>query len=269
LKALCKVMEVSRSGYYHYLKKEPYETKKVVLLTEVKILAQLSRNSYGSRRMSQHLKAKGYAVGRYQARTLMHQAGVACKQRRRYRITTQSNHHLPIAENKLNRDFNAERMNQKWVTDITFLWTAEGWLYIAAVLDLFSRRVVGWALAEHMREELVGNALHMALGRRQPSKGLLHHSDRGCQYASTAYQKKLEKAGIEVSMSRKGNCWDNSVMERFFGSLKSERTDHTIYPTREAAKADVIDYIEMFYNSQRLHSTLGYLTPLQFEHNFA
>lgn len=262
------MLEVSRSGYYSYWKR-PQAVKKEVLLIEVKSLDQFSRSSYGSRRMSKHLKAKGYAVGRYQARTLMRQAGIECKQRRRYRVTTQSNHHLPIASNVLNRDFSAQRINQKWVVDITFLWTAEGWLYLSAVLDLFSRRIVGWALAEHMREELVGNALHMALGRRQPPKGLLHHSDRGCQYASSAYQMRLEKAGIEVSMSRKGNCWDNSVMERFFGSLKSERTDHVIYDTREAAKADVIDYIEMFYNSQRLHSALGYLTPLQFEHSFA
>lgn len=262
-------MEVSRSGYYSYLKKSADEVKKERLLTEIKTIDQLSYGSYCSRRISKHLKAKGYEVGRYQARTLMRQARIECKQRRRYRLTTQSKHHLPLAENKLNRDFSAEKMNQKWVTDITFLWTTEGWLYLAAVLDLFSRRIVGWALAEHMREELVGNALQMALGRRQPSQGLLHHSDRGCQYASRTYQKRLEKAGIEVSMSRKGNCWDNSVMERFFGSLKSERTDHITYLTRAAAKADVIDYIEMFYNSQRLHSTLGYLTPLQFEHRFA
>jgi putative transposase len=259
-------MEVNRSGYYRFLKhgRRPESTQ---LIVEVKALAQLSRGSYGSRQMSKNLKAKGYQVGRYQARTLMRKAGIECKQRRRYRITTNSRHRLPVAENILNREFTAVAPNQKWVSDITYLWTQEGWIYLAAVLDLFSRRVVGWAIAEHLREELIESALHMSLGRRQPLKGLLHHSDRGSQYASAAYQSELKRAGIIVSMSRKGNCWDNAVMERFFGSLKSERTDHIIYQTRGEAKADVIDYIEMFYNSRRLHSTLGYVTPLQFEQN--
>ena len=259
-------MGVARSGYYSYLNR-PLESKpnKSMLLLEVKALNQFSRGSYGSRQMSKNLQAKGYSVGRYQARSLMRHAGIECKQRRRYQITPQSDPHLPVAENTLNRDFKAQAVNQKWVADITYLWTQEGWLYLAAVLDLFSRRVVGWALADHRREELVSNALQMALWRRQPPKGLLHHSDRGCQYASAAYRGNLQEAGIQISMSRKGNCWDNAVMERFWGSLKSERTDQAIYPTRATAKADVIDYIEMFYNSQRLHSALGYVTPLQFE----
>lgn len=257
-------MQVSRSGYYRFIK---YGKKvdRLHLIVEVKALAQLSRFSYGSRQMSKNLKAKGYPVGRYQARSLMRIAGIECKQRRCYRVTTQSKHSLPVAENVLGRDFTAQQVNQKWVVDMTYLWTKEGWLYLAAVLDIFSRRLIGWALAEHMREALVEDALQMALARRNPPAGLLHHSDRGVQYASSAYQACLKQAGIVVSMSRKGNCWDNSVMERFFGSLKSERTDHMIYYTREEAKADVIDYIEMFYNSQRLHSSLGYVTPLQFE----
>lgn len=257
-------MQVSRSGYYHFIK-HGYKAEDIKLIVEVKALAKLSRHSYGSRQLSKNLTAKGYAVGRYRARSLMRKAGIECKQRRRYRVTTDSRHRLPIAGNVLNRDFTAQAINQKWVVDLTYLWTQEGWLYLAAVLDIFSRRVVGWALAEHMREELVEEALQMALGRRCPPKGLLHHSDRGVQYASHAYQACLRKAGMVVSMSRKGNCWDNSMMERFFGSLKSERTDHIIYHSREEAKADVIDYIEMFYNSQRLHSSLGYVTPLQFE----
>lgn len=269
MRLLCKVMGVERSGYYRYLKGlEPLKAKnELKLLVEVKALDKLSRSSYGSRQMAKNLQAKGYAVGRYQARTLMRKAGVECKQRRRYKVTTDSSHKLPVAENILNRKFTVAAPNRVWVADITYLWTQEGWLYLAAVLDLFSRRVVGWELANHMREELVEDALQMAVGRRQPVPGLLHHSDRGSQYADGDYQKALKNAGIKVSMSRKGNCWDNSVMERFFGSLKSERTDHVNYLTREEAKADVIDYIEMFYNSQRLHSTLGYVTPLQFEKN--
>ena len=269
MRLLCEVMEVERSGYYRYLKGlVPLKTKtELKLLVEVKALAKLSRSSYGSRQMAKNLQAKGYAVGRYQARTLMRKAGVECKQRRRYKVTTDSRHKMPVADNVLNREFSVTAPNRVWVADITYLWTQEGWLYLAAVLDLFSRRVVGWKLANHMREELVEDALKMATGRRNPAPGLLHHSDRGSQYADGNYQKALKNAGIKVSMSRRGNCWDNSVMERFFGSLKAERTDHMNYLTREEAKADVIDYIEMFYNSQRLHSTLGYVTPLQFEKN--
>jgi len=264
VRILCEVMQVSRSGYYRCInQKKPIESPE--LIDEVKAVAQQSHYSYGSRRMSKQLRAKGYEVGRYQARTLMRKAGVECRQRRRYRVTTVSTHRLAIAENTLNRAFTAEHANQKWVADITSLWTQEGWVYLAAILDLFSRRIVGWAVADHMRESLVASALEMALKRRRPGPGLLHHSDRGAQYASHAYQAYLRKAHIHVSMSRKGNCWDNSVMERFFGSLKSERTSHTLYHTRQEAKADMIDYIEMFYNSQRLHSSLGYVTPLKFE----
>jgi transposase InsO family protein len=263
-------MEVSRGGYYSYLKHERNQKQMLEnkLLLEVKALAQESRNSYGSRMMAKHLQAKGYQIGRYAARTLMRKAGIECKQRRRYRVTTQSKHDFVVAKNVLNREFTVSAPNRVWLADITYLWTLEGWLYIAVLLDLFSRRVVGWAMANHMRETLVNEALQMALGRRQPQKGLLHHSDRGVQYASDNYQLALRAAGISVSMSRKGNCWDNSVMERFFGSLKSERTDNKTYKTREEAKADIIDYIEMFYNSKRLHSTLNYVTPMQFENQF-
>lgn len=263
-------MEVSRSGYYQYLKykrsqKQLLEDK---LLVEVKALAEESRHSYGSRRMAKQLQAKGYKIGRYATRTVMRKAGVECKQRRCYRVTTQSKHDFAVARNVLNREFSVGVPNRVWLADITYLWTLEGWLYMAALLDLFSRRVIGWAMANHMRETLVNEALQMALGRRQPPQGLLHHSDQGVQYASDHYQSALKAAGITVSMSRKGNCWDNSVMERFFGSLKSECTDNKIYKTREEAKADIIDYIEMFYNSKRLHSTLGYVTPMQFENQF-
>lgn len=263
-------MEVSRSGYYKYLAHKPSQQQILEnqLVMEVKTLAEQTRYSYGSRRVAKYLQKQGYAIGRTAARTLMRKANIECKQRRRYRVTTQSKHRLPIAENILNRAFSVNLPNRVWVADMTYLWTLEGWLYIAAVLDLFSRRVIGWAMANHMRKTLVHDALTMALGRRQPDTGLLHHSDRGVQYASHAYQAALKQAGIIVSMSRKGNCWDNSVMERFWGSLKSERTNGKIYYTREAAMIDVIEYIEMFYNSKRLHSTLGYVSPMQFENEF-
>jgi putative transposase len=260
-------MQVSRSGYYRFVSRlgQPKQDLDNKLLVEVKALDKRSRGSYGSRQISQNLQAQGYAVGRYKARRLMQKAGIVCKQRRRYKVTTQSNPMLPVAENLLNREFTVTEVNRVWVTDITCLWTLEGWLYIAAVLDLFSRRIVGWAMASHMQEILVKDALKMALARRNPETGLMHHSDRGSQYAANDYQQTLKQAGIIVSMSRKGNCWDNAVIERFWGSLKSERTDHVIYVTRAQAKTDVVDYIEMFYNSRRLHSTLGYVTPVQFE----
>jgi transposase InsO family protein len=263
-------MEVSRSGYYQYLK-TPMSSKslrEIELIAEVKAIASLSKNSYGSRQMAKHLKNKGYPTGRYAARTLMRKAGVSCKQRRCYRNTTDSNHSLPVADNVLNREFTVAEPNRVWVTDITYLWTLEGWVYVAAVLDLFSRRIVGFAIAEHMRESLINDALQMALSLRQPEAGLLHHSDQGVQYASDNYQETLKTANITVSMSRKANCWDNAVMERFWGSLKSERTDGRIYVTREEVKNDVIDYIQMWYNPHRLHSTLGYLSPVQFENQF-
>jgi len=267
---LCEVMDVSRSGYYEYLERKPSKKQQMQekLIVTVKAIAQETRYSYGSRRVSRYLQKEGFSVGRAAARTLMKKAGIECKQRRRFCVTTQSKHTLPVAENILNRDFSVRLPNCVWVADISYLWTQEGWLYVAAVLDLFSRRIVGWSMADHMREALVQEAFQMALGRRQPAKGLLHHSDRGIQYTCSDYQASLKRAGIIISMSRKGNCWDNSVMERFWGSLKSECTDGKIYKTRDMAKIDVIDYIEMFYNSRRLHSTLGYLSPVQFENEF-
>jgi putative transposase len=259
-------MNVVRSGYYRFVKyPQQSQDGDMRLLIEVKALHKESKESYGSRRISKALKASGYKVGRYKARTLMREGNIECKQRRRFKVTTQSNHTLPLADNKLNREFVVQKPNRVWVADITYLWTQEGWLYLAAVLDLFSRRIVGWAIAEHMREELVSEAFSMAISKRKPFSELMHHSDRGCQYASSNYQALLENYGIVVSMSRKGNCWDNAVMERFFGSLKTERTDGKNYASHSHAKADVIDYIEGFYNSRRLHSTLNYLSPIQYE----
>ncbi len=237
----------------------------MTVTVEIKAIHKRAKGAYGSRRIAKHLQDNGYQVGRYMARSLMRKIGIECKQRRRYKVTTKANAKHPVAENILNRNFAVTELNRVWVADITYIDTQEGWLYLAAVLDVCSRRVIGWAFADHVRESLVGDALAMALGRRSSPKNVLHHSDRGCQYTSAAYQTALKEANITVSMSRKGNCWDNAVMERFFGSLKSERTEYKKYNTRIQAKADLIDYIEMFYNSQRLHSTLGYVSPLAYE----
>ena len=264
VRLLCRVMEVSRSGFYEY-RRRPKGDGQNPLVGRVKAIHEETRGSYGSRRMAKQLQEEGHEVGRYRARSLMRKAGVKVKRKRRFRATTDSRHSYPVAPNRLDRQFDVQAPNQAWVGDITYLWTAEGWLYLAVIIDLFSRRVVGWSLASHMPAQLVKDALTMALWRRQPPPGLIHHSDRGSQYACHDYQKLLDGHGLVCSMSRKGDCWDNAVAERFFGSLKRERTDDRLYATREEAKQDVIDYIEMFYNSRRKHSYLGYSSPSEFE----
>ncbi len=257
---LCRVMRVSRSGYYAWRQREPDpdRVRRVALIQKVH---RQKRGSYGSRRMARELRRRGEPVGRSQARSLMREAGVEARQRRRWRTTTDSDHGYPVAPDRLQRRFLVPEPNRFWVADITAVWTLEGWLYLAAVLDLYDRQVGGWAMAGHMRTELVLAALEMAVGRRRPAAGLVHHSDRGSQYASRAYRERLEKHGMEASMSRKGNCWDNAVMERFFGSLKSEWLADQRYRTRDQARRDIVQYIEMEYNSNRLHSTLGHITP--------
>lgn len=235
------------------------------MVLRVKAIHGRTGGVYGSRRMAQELRAEGFAVGRCQARRLMQEAGIEVRRKCRFKLTTDSRHRLPVAENLLDRQFEVSAPNRVWAADITYLWTNEGWLYLAVVIDLYARRVVGWALSERMQAPLVCDALRMALGRRRPPPGLIHHSDRGSQYAGQAYQDLLRDHELTPSMSRKGNCWDNAPMERFFGSLKRERTDLRLFATRNEARACVIDYIEMFYNSRRRHSYLGYVSPAEFE----
>ena len=215
--------------------------------------------------MSAPLGAEGYNIGRYKARNLMRKAGVSYTYKKKFKPTTDSNHNLPLAKNLWNRKFNVDQPNTTWCADISYLWTNEGWLYLAVVIDLYSRQAVGWAISKQMKVSLAKEALEMAYFRRRPGKGLLHHSDRGSQYAAHQYQDQLKQYGMTCSMSRKGDCWDNSVVESFFHRLKTECTHQKRYLSREEARADVIDYIEMFYNSNRLHSTLGYLSPNDFE----
>lgn len=273
--ALCEVFEVSRSGFYAYLQRHASSTidrQAVELAARVKAIAAQTRHSYGSRRMAKQLQAEGYAVGRCKARRLMQEAGVVVRRPTHRRpLTTDSRHGYGIAPNLLARQFDVEQPDQAWVGDITYLWTAEGWLYLAVLLDLYSRKVVGWALSSRIDAALVQEAVRMALGRRHSAAGVLHHSDRGSQYACQAYQELLKAYGVRCSMSRKGECLDNAVAERFFGSLKGERTAHRQYTTRQEARTDVIEYIEMFYNSVRLHSYLGYRSPNDYEalHNVA
>jgi len=268
---LCSVMDVSRSGYYQYLKTDftVKVDKDFVLLSIIRQIHSETRGSYGSRRTSKRLRSQGHDVGRYRARRLMKKAGVSVTHRKKFRITTDSKHNLPVAPNLLNRNFQVARPDKVWCSDITYLWTMEGWLYLAVVIDLFSRKVIGWAMSRRMKGALVTEALSMAYWRRKPARGLIHHSDRGSQYAASHYRHCLDVYGMLCSMSRKGDCWDNAVVESFFHSLKTEWTSKILYQTRNDARNDVIKYIEMFYNSQRLHSYLGYKQPNDFEKNFS
>jgi len=265
---MCQLMGVSRSAYYDYVRcadncsADPCHLE---ILGAVRDIAKSSHHSYGSRRIGKALNARGYRVGRWKARNLMQKAGVQVKYRKKYKVTTDSNHKQPVFENKLNRQFDVARSDQVYVSDITYIWTQEGWLYLAVVIDLFSRKVVGWSMSTRMQVRLVCDALQMAVWQRQPQAGLIVHSDRGSQYASKQYRQLLKIHGFIGSMSRVGNCWDNSVAESFFGSLKQEQIHWRHYLTRYAAQQDVLQYISMFYNSHRLHSYLGYKSPNQYE----
>lgn len=214
--------------------------------------------------MVKHLREDGHQIGRYKVRRIMRQQGLRAKTPKRFKLTTDSKHSFPVAANVLDRRFDVEARNKVWTADISYVWTYEGWLYLAVVMDLYSRQIVGWAMKDRMKKQLVIDALAMAYWQRKPPKGLLHHSDRGSQYACYDYQKQLNSYGMQASMSRKGNCWDNAPTERFFRSLKSERLTAYRFVTRNEAKNEILDYIT-FYNSIRLHSTLGYLSPMAYE----
>lgn len=263
---LCRVMQVSRSGFHAFLKRQRCPARQPTTLTrDAREIFKQSRRSYGSRRLCDALRARGHRIGRYAVRHLMHRLRLEVARRPPFRVTTNSRHKLPVAANLLNRHFRVKEPNQVWGSDITYLRTDEGWLYLAVVMDLHSRKVVGWAMNHYMGTDLAIRALEMACQYRRPEAGLLHHSDRGVQYASRRYQAYLNEWGMVCSMSRKGDCWDNAVVERFFRSLKMERVSHQCYSTRKAARADVLDYITMFYNSRRLHSYLGNRSPNDYE----
>ena len=264
---LCRVLEVSRSGFYAWMTRpqSPRARQDVQLTSLIRIAHAQSRGTYGSPRIRQDLREWSFRVSRKRVARLMSQAGLMGRQPRRYRATTDSRHLLPVAGNLIKRRFEATAPNQLWVTDITYVDTWEGWLYLAVILDVYSRRVVGYALAEHLRTELVLEALHTALGLRQPGPGLIHHSDRGCQYASEAYRSTLSARGIVCSMSRVGDCWDNAVAESFFSTLKRELVHRRSWPTRQLARTAISEYIACFYNPRRRHSSLGGVSPMHFE----
>jgi putative transposase len=265
---MCQQLGVTRSGYYSYQKRQanrPEDPERSEILEWIKDIAKSSDDSYGYRRMKKALNVLGYPVGRAKTRNMMKEAGVQVKYRKKYKTTTNSNHKLPVFDNLLARNFSVQQPDQVYASDITYIWTQEGWLYLAVVIDLYSRKVVGWSMSSRMKAQMVCDALKMAVWQRRPKAGLIHHSDRGSQYASTAFRKLLNVHDFRGSMSRKGDCWDNAVVESFFGSLKQERVHWRHYQTRFEAQQDILNYISIFYNSYRLHSYLGYKSPNQYE----
>ena len=264
----CRVLSVSRSGYYaaRLRAKTPAICADT---THLKAAFAASGRSYGSRRLVSALQGRQIVIGRYKVRRLMREANLKPVWKRKFVSTTDSKHNLPVAENILNRQFNPAMPNQAWTSDITYIRTRTGWLYLAVVMDLCSRKIIGWAMSPAMPAELVCRALQMAIGHRQPAAGLILHSDRGSQYASLEYQALLKQHGIICSMSRKGNCWDNAVMERFFLNLKMERVWQRDYANQLEASKDITNYIVGFYNCVRLHSTLGNLPPMIYEKGIA
>jgi putative transposase len=268
VRVMCAALGVSPSGYYAW-RLRPQSLRKIAnraLLGDIQRVHARHRGRYGAPRIHAELRAEGQTASRKRIERVMRQHGIRARAPRRYRVcTTDSKHSLPVAPNLLDQNFVADRPNQVWLADITYIATGEGWLYLAVILDLFTRKVVGWAMRDHMRAELTIAALTMAIQRRRPGAGLIHHSDRGSQYAAGDYRKVLQAAAITQSMSRKGNCWDNAPMESFFGSMKTELDDASGYQTRQAARTGLFQFIEGWYNCHRLHSAIGYMTPMQKE----
>jgi len=269
IRLMCRVLEVSVSGYYAWRARErsSHAQQDEVLEEKIERIHQESRGTYGSPRVHRALREEGHRTSRKRVARIMRQSGLKGRERKRFVRTTDSNHPHPIAPNLVNRCFTVDRPDKCWVGDITYLWTGEGWLYLAVLLDLYSRRVVGWSMADHMRAELPLAALEMALGHRN-AEGVVHHTDRGSQYASHRYRAKLESHGLVASMSRKGDCWDNAVPESFFSTLKLELVYRSGWATREEARADVYEYLEVFYNRKRIHSSAGYCSPVTAEQQF-
>ena len=267
VEGMCRVLEVRRSGYYAWKRRGPSmrQRRDRVLLERIRESHRLSKGRYGSPNILEDLREWGYHCSRKRIARLMRGAGLRSKTVRKFRVTTLSKHSLPVADNLLIRDFMAPSPNRVWVSDITYIWTREGWLYLCVVLDLFNRQVVGWAMSKRLGAELAVGALRQALLMRRPTEGMVFHSDRGVQYASWAFREVLKGAGIRQSMSRKGDCWDNAVAESFFGTLKQELVYHETYRTRSEARLSMFEYIEGWYNRKRRHSTLGYMSPIQFE----
>lgn len=264
---LCKLLKVSKSGYYEYRKRD--DSKKTAdelrLVRKIEEIHQGSRGTYGSPRIFSVLKGLGESCSKKKIELLMKKNGIRAKMKRKFRVTTDSKHKLPVVSNLLDRNFSPKNPNEIWASDITYIWTREGWLFLAVVVDLYSRQVVGWSLNKRMPKELVLSALRQAYFRRKPGPGLIFHSDRGSQYCSEEFRKLLANYGMIQSQSRKANCWDNACVESFFHTLKTEAIYHEDFKTRVQAQNMIFEWVEAFYNRKRIHSTLGYKTPVDFE----
>ena len=268
IKTVCLVLEVSRSGYHAWLKRpaSARSRRRQELAAKIRAVHEENRCVYGSPRVHKALESRGESVCLNTVASVMKEQEIRARTKRKFvPRTTDSDHRHPVVSNVLDRDFTADLPNQKWAVDITYIPTDQGWLYLAGVMDLCSRKIVGWSMAEHMRTDLVSDALTMAVCQRRPDKGLLHHSDRGSQYAGDDYQLLLQQHQMQVSMSGKGDCWDNAAIESFWATLKTEMVNHQRFATREKARAAVFEYIEVFYNRKRLHSSIGYVSPEAFE----
>lgn len=267
IRFMCRALAVSAAGYYAW-RSRPESARSIqtrILRSAIRVIHQESRETYGSPRIWDALVKQGHHVGEHRVARLMRQDGIRAKTVTKWRATTSSSHGLPVAANTLDRQFRVSQPNRVWAGDITYVWTREGWLYLAVLLDLYSRAVIGWAMGPRLTGALTEQALRMALTTRQPTAGLLHHSDRGSQYAAGSYQQLLTTHGVTTSMSRKGNCWDNACVESFFGTLKRELVYQRQYATRSEATQDIFEYIEVFYNRNRRHSMLGYQSPAEYE----
>ena len=271
IKTMSWLFSVSRSGFYTWLKRKPSRRSQEDerLKVAIKAAHKRTRESYSARRLQPELAADGFVAGRDRIARLRREMGIRCRQKRKFKATTNSNHNMPVAENVLEQTFMPSAPNKVWVTDITYIPTEEGWLYLAGVKDVFTCELVGYAMAERMTQELVAKALFRAVQQKRPAPGLIHHSDRGSQYCAYNYQQILEQFGMKASMSRRGNCFDNAPMESFWGTLKNELVHHCRYTTRAEAEASIREYIEIFYNRQRRHSRLGYLAPAVFAQNYS
>lgn len=267
---MCKVLGVSKSGYYTWLKrpKSKQLKRKEKLIGQIKRVYLESRRNYGSPKITKQLNSEGVSVSQKTVSRIMQKEGIRSKTVRKYKATTNSKHTLPIYPNLLDQQFKVERPGQAWVADITYIWTSEGWLYLATVMELFSRRIIGWAMGDRMTKELVLMALKRAIQTQTLTPGLIHHSDRGSQYASKEYQQILQNSGITTSMSRKGNCYDNACIESFHSVIKKELIFHEKYKTRDQAKKSIVEYIVSFYNYKRIHSFTNYMSPIAYEKQY-
>ncbi len=268
--AMCRFLEVSESGYHAWRQRPPSARtqENLRLETEIKAAHQRTRETYGPQRLQSDLADHGIPASVYRIKRIRRRLGLRCKQKRKFKATTNSSHALPLAPNLLDRQFAVATPNCAWVTDITYVATDEGWLYLAGIKDLFNGELVGYAMSDRMTTTLVSQALFRAVAAKRPAKGLIHHSDRGSQYCSRAYRKQLQQFGMQASMSRKGDCWDNAPMESFWGSLKNELVHHRRFATREQAKQEITEYIEIFYNRIRKQARLGYLSPAAFSQQY-